>query len=122
MIRPVRSRRPVAPMVLAAVVAGCALLAGCGRHVATNDQSQKAFLDSVYSQAPGIGSYRTGLQLVSLGQAICGDLESGASVQELGDRLPLVEGNVTLPPGDLGVVISAAVDVMCPKFRKLLGA
>ena len=109
-------------MVLAAVVAGCALLAGCGRHVATNDQSQKAFLDSVYSQAPGIGSYRTGLQLVSLWQAICGDLESGASVQELGDRLPLVEGNVTLPPGDLGVVISAAVDVMCPKFRKLLGA
>jgi hypothetical protein len=58
--------------------------------------------------------------LISLGQAICSDLESGASVQELGDRLPLVEGNVTLPPGDLGIVISAAVDVMCPKFHKLL--
>jgi hypothetical protein len=56
-----------------------------------------------------------------LGQAICGDLASGASVEELGDRLPLVEGNVTLPPGDLGVVIAAAVGVMCPKFKKLLG-
>ena len=58
---------------------------------------------------------------MSLGQAICGDLESGASVEELGDRLPLVEGDVTLPPGDLGVVISAAVNVMCPKFDKMLG-
>jgi hypothetical protein len=97
------------------------LLAGCGGRVATSGPDQKAFLDSVYSQAPGIGSYRTGPQLVSLGQAICGDLESGASVEELGDRLPLVEGNVTLPPGDLGVVISAAVSVMCPKYDKLLG-
>jgi hypothetical protein len=115
MIRPVPSRRLVAAMSLAV------LLAGCGSHAATSSQSQKAFLDSVYSQAPGIGSYRSGPQLVRLGQAICGDLDSGASVQELGDRLPLVEGNVTLPPGDLGVVIAAAVDVMCPKFHKLLG-
>ena len=114
MIPAVPSRGLVAAMVLVGV------LAGCGHHVASGSPSQKAFLDSVYSQAPGIGGYRSASQLVSLGQAICGDLESGASVQELGDRLPLVEGNVTLPPGDLGVVISAAVDVMCPKFHKLL--
>jgi hypothetical protein len=115
MMRPVPFRRLVVATVLAA------LLAGCGGRVVTSDSDQKAFLDSVYSQAPGIGSYRSGPQLISLGQAICGDLESGASVEELGDRLPLVEGNVTLPPGDLGVVISAAVGVMCPKYDKLLG-
>ena len=120
-MRPVPSRRLVAAMSMAAVLGGGALLDGCGRHVATHDQSPKAFLDSVYSQAPGIGSYRTGAQLITLGQAICGDLESGASVEELGDRLPLVEGSVSLPPGDLGIVIAAAVDVMCPKFHKLLG-
>ncbi len=120
-MRPMPSRRLVAAMVAGVVLAGGGLLDGCGRHAVISDQSEKAFLDSVYSQAPGIGGYRTGPQLISLGQAICGDLASGASVEELGDRLPLVEGNVTLPPGDLGVVIAAAVGVMCPKFKKLLG-
>ena len=120
-MRPMPSRRLVAAMVAAVVLAGGGLLDGCGRHAVISDQSEKAFLDSVYSQAPGIGGYRTGPQLISLGQAICGDLASGASVEELGDRLPLVEGNVTLPPGDLGVVIAAAVGVMCPKIKKLLG-
>ena len=42
-------------------------------------------------------------------------------MQEVGDRVPLIEGNVSLPPGDLGVVISAAVSKLCPKFRSLLG-
>jgi hypothetical protein len=115
MMRPVPSRRLVAATLLAALVSGC------GGRAATGDHDQKAFLDSVYSQAPGIGSYRSGPQLVSLARAVCGDLESGASVQELGDRLPLVEGSVTLPPSDLGVVISAAVNVMCPQYDKLLG-
>ena len=105
-MRPMPSRRLVAAMVAAVVLAGGGLLDGCGRHAVISDQSEKAFLDSVYSQAPGIGGYRTGPQLISLGQAICGDLASGASVEEL---------------GDLGVVIAAAVGVMCPKFKKLLG-
>ena len=97
-----------------------ALLGSCGGPGATNAKAEERFLDSVYSRAPDIGSYRTGPQLLSLGQAVCQDLESGASVQEVGDRVPLVEGNVLLPPADLGVVISAAVAVLCPRFRKLL--
>jgi hypothetical protein len=104
----------VAPIVVAA------LAAGCGGRTVVGPNAQKAFLDSVYTQAPGISTYRSGAQLVSLGQAICGDLGSGASVEELGDRLPLVEGDVTLPPADLGVVISAAIGAMCPRFQKLL--
>jgi hypothetical protein len=42
-------------------------------------------------------------------------------VQEVGDRVPLVEGNVALPPADLGVVISAAAGVLCPKYQQRLG-
>ena len=84
-----------------------------------NEQADQQFLDSVYSQAPDIGSYRTSSQLVSLGQAICSDLSSGASVQQIGDRIPLVEGDVALPAIDLGAVISGAVNVLCPKFHKL---
>ncbi len=59
-MRPVPSRRLVAAMVAVVVLVGGGLLDGCGRHAVTNDQSEKAFLDSVYSQAPGIGGYRTG--------------------------------------------------------------
>ena len=53
MIRPVPFRRLVAATVLVA------LLTGCGDRVVTSDHEQKTFLDSVYSQAPGIGQYRS---------------------------------------------------------------
>ena len=109
---------------MAVVMVVCALagvLTGCGGHPTANPKATQAFLNSVYSNAPDISSYRSSRQLVSLGQVVCDDLESGASVQEVGDRVPLIEGNVSLPPGDLGVVISAAVSKLCPKFRSLLG-
>jgi hypothetical protein len=107
---------------MGAVLAACAMLAGCGSsRSTTSPKANQAFLNSIYSQAPDIGSYRSGLQLLSLGQVVCSDLESGASVQEVGDRVPIDEGNVALPPGDLGIVISAAVDQLCPQFHKLLG-
>jgi hypothetical protein len=111
----VRWRRMVA---LAGLVV---VLGGCGSARTTDVRTEQKFLNSVYSQAPDISSYRTSSQLVSLGQAICQDLEAGASVQEVGDRVPLVEGNVALPPADLGVVISAAAGVLCPKYRQRLG-
>jgi Protein of unknown function (DUF732) len=109
---------------VAAAVLVCGLVAflgGCGGHPTASPKATQAFLNSVYSNAPDISSYRSSRQLVSLGQVVCGDLESGASVQEVGDRIPLIEGNVSLPPGDLGVVISAAVGKLCPRFRSLLG-
>jgi hypothetical protein len=96
-------------------------LAGCGTGPATDIHAEEKFLNSVYTQAPDISSYRTSSQLLSLGEAICQDLEAGASVQEVGDRVPLVEGNVALPPADLGVVISAAAGVLCPKYQQRLG-
>lgn len=96
------------------------LAAGCGARAVANPQAEQKYLNYVYSQAPDISSYRTSPQLFSLGQAICDDLESGATVEEVGDRVPLVEGNVSMPPTDLGVVISSAVGVLCPKFHKLL--
>lgn len=96
-------------------------VAGCASHATTSPKADQAFIDSVYSQAPDIGNYRTGPQLLSLGQAICADLDSGATVEQVGDRVPLLEGSVLLPPDDLGVVISAAVNELCPKFHDLLG-
>ena len=122
-MRPVPRRRLVAAAtVTGLLLAGCAVLAGCGGSQPTaSPKEDQAFLNSVYSQAPDIGTYRSGSQLLSLGQAVCVDFESGASLEEVGDRVPIDEGNVALPPGDLGVVISAAVDQLCPRFHKLLG-
>jgi Protein of unknown function (DUF732) len=116
-------RLSAVPRLIVVIGAGGTLagsLAGCGGHATANPKANQAFLNSVYSNAPDISSYRTGKQLVSLGQVVCNDLESGASVQEVGDRIPLIEGNVLLPPSDLGVVISAAVSQLCPQFRSLL--
>lgn len=96
-------------------------LVACGSHSLASPKADQNFLNSVYSQAPDVGSYRTASQLVSLGQTVCADLRAGASVQQLGDRLPLGEGSVALPPADLGVVISSAVTIFCPNFAKLLG-
>ncbi len=109
------------------LLGGCAvLLAGlglsaCGGTAAPGHQQSQAFLNVVYSQAPDISTYRTGTQLISLGVAVCDDLRAGASVQQLADRLSLMEGSVALPPGDLGVVMSSAVATFCPQYRKLLG-
>ena len=109
--------------VLAALSLLGVLAAGCGSSAANPAASARAkqkFLDSVYGQAPDVGTYRTSTQLVSMGQAVCTDLSSGASVQEVADRMPLVEGNNPLPATDLGVVIFSAVKVFCPKYDKLI--
>jgi hypothetical protein len=106
--------------VVAAVLVLAFLGPSCGASGNLSGTVRQDFLNTVYSQAPDINSYRTGAQLVSLGQAVCTDLEAGAGVQQVADRVPLVEGNVTLPTGDLGIVIAAAVGSICPQFHKLL--
>jgi hypothetical protein len=115
-----RQARPGAFSVAPALLAASLGVAACGGASAASPKAEQHFLDSVYSQAPDISSYRTGPQLISLGQTVCSDLRAGASVEQLGDRLPLVEGSVALPPADLGAVISAAVKELCPQFTKLL--
>ena len=103
------------------VIALCLLVSACGGTGSATSQQDQAFLNEVDGQAPDISSYRTGSQLLSLGQAVCTDFESGASAQEVGDRIPLYEGSPLLPPADLGAVMSAAVDQLCPKYRSVLG-
>lgn len=115
-------RKPASCGLRAIWAGGLALLAaacGAGGPVLSAAAKQR-FLDSVYGQAPDISTYRTSTQLISMGQAVCADLSSGASVQVVADRVPLVEGGDPLPPTYLGVVIYSAVRDFCPKFDKLL--
>src|ERR1700678_2117960 len=69
-------RPPVAALLVVVLVAGC------GSHQSTSRAAEQAFVNSVYSQAPDIEGYRTGPQLLSLGQAICAAPKSGATIKQ----------------------------------------
>jgi hypothetical protein len=101
-----------AASVFAAVIAGC----GSGSSAAAN-AANRAFLSELHVAAPNINAYRSDLQLTRLGHAACDGFRSGASYQELADRLPLLEGRNPLPSADLGAVINAAVNAYCAQFR-----
>ncbi len=110
-----RSRGAPVAACLAAVVA---LGAGCARaESGASSALDSQFLSAVHSQASDVGGYRSDVQLVRLGHAACDAFRSGASYQQLADRLVLLEGHNPLPSEDLGTVITAAVDTYCPQYR-----
>lgn len=106
-------------LVGAAVGSGLALsLASCGSgNSQASTQANQDFLSSVHVAAPDVGAYRTDVQLARLGHAACDGFRSGASFQQLADRLVLLEGNNPLPSADLGAVINSAVTAFCPQFH-----
>ncbi len=98
-------------------VALLALLAGCGSAASARvaPPAQRAFLSEVHDSSADIGRYRSDTQLVQLGGAACDGFASGVSFQALADRLALEVGS--LPTSDLGTVILAAADHLCPAYR-----
>jgi len=93
------------------------ILAACGGGgSAVASQADQEFLSAVHVAAPDIGTYRSDVQLTRLGHAVCEDFGSGASYEQLADRLVLSEGSDPLPSEDLGAVINAAVTAYCPQF------
>jgi hypothetical protein len=75
------------------------------------------FLSAVHLADPNVSAYRTDVQLTRLGHAACDGFKSGASFQQLADRLVLLEGSNPLPSADLGAVIDAAATAYCPQFH-----
>ena len=98
------------------------LLAACGGGASAGPSSaDQAFLSAVHVDAPDIGTYRTDVQLTRMGHAVCEVFGSGASYEELADRMTLQEGSNPLPSEDLGAVVDAAVDAYCPQFTSRIG-
>jgi hypothetical protein len=116
----VRSGR-VAASVMAAVLGVAGSGCGGGAHSAAQRQAEGVFVSQVHAAAPDVGGYRSDAQLVRLGHAACDGFRSGVSYQQLADRLELTEGPNPLPAEDLGAVISAAVNELCPQYRSQLG-
>jgi hypothetical protein len=104
-----------------AVIALALFVTACGSPSPLATERDQAFLNEVHGAAPDIAGYRSNSQLVSLGEAVCTDFQSGATVQQVADRIPLYEGQPALPSDDLGAVMAAAVDQLCPKYHGVLG-
>jgi hypothetical protein len=112
------SRGPVLLVGMALASALTLSLGSCSSGNARGSaQADQDFLSAVHVAAPDIGAYRTDIQLARLGHAACDGFRSGASYQQLADRLVLLEGNNPLPSADLGAVIDSAVTAFCPQFH-----
>jgi hypothetical protein len=106
----------LATVALASLFVLC--LGSCGStHSQASAQATQDFLSAVHVAAPDVGAYRTDVQLTRLGHAACDGFRSGASYQQLADRLVLLEGSNPLPSADLGAVINSAVTSFCPQFH-----
>lgn len=82
---------------------------------------QQSFLLTVHGSAPDIESYRNDVELTRLGKAACDDLRSGASYQQVADRLGTTTGANRLPAADLGAVITSATTTYCPELANRAG-
>lgn len=113
-----RARR-WAPVLALGVLLEAAVLVGCGGGGVSSAklQAQDNFVSEVHAAAPLIGSYRSDVQLVRLGNAACDGFRSGASYQVIADRLTLNEGRKPLPPDALGAVMTSAVSALCPEYH-----
>ena len=110
---------PVATVACLAVMA----IAGCGGGSRpASEQADRSFLAVVHQNAPDVGTYRSDSQILELGHAVCGDLSSGATLLQVADRIATVDAANPLPSVDLGSVMSAAGEVLCPKYASLFGS
>ncbi len=88
-------------------------LGGCGGRSGPSPAAADAFLGAVHTADPAVNQVRSDRALLRLGEAVCAELSSGASFQTVADRL-LTSG---LPTGDIGALLSAAADDLCPRYR-----
>jgi hypothetical protein len=114
--------RGAAALGIVLLAGACLLAGGCGTTGASpaSQAASASFLSSVHNNAPDIGGYRSDVALIRMGHAACDGFRTGVSFQQLADRLVLIEGRHPVPTGDLGALITAAVDSFCPQYQSLV--
>ncbi len=116
--RPDRARWPLLLLAAGVLTVAGAACGSSGTSPAALAR-QHAFLAQVHDEVPAINQVRSDPGLVRLGSAVCSDFSSGVSFQALADRISLQDGN--LPTSDLGTVITAAAEHLCPSYRSQVG-
>jgi hypothetical protein len=77
--------------------------------------AERRFVEGVHQSTTDVGRFRTDSQLVKLGHATCDDLRAHAGLQQIADILEAT-GSPSLPPGEVGAIMSAAEDDLCPAY------
>jgi Protein of unknown function (DUF732) len=103
--------------VVAVVVLALGACGSSGPSPAVKAERQ-AYLSQVLDEDSSLGQLRTDTQLVNLGDAACSGFGAGESYPVLADRMSLSDGN--LSTADLGAVITAAAQDLCPKYSSLV--
>jgi hypothetical protein len=93
------------------------LIGGCGSAGSAPQTAgaQRAFLVSVHEQDPSVQQLRSDPQLLRLGSAACAGFASGVSFFSLADTMAV--NDAQLPTPDLGTIIKAAAEDLCPRYR-----
>ncbi len=112
---PLTARAPGRGVALALALVGAAAVGGCGSSASAPTAAQTAFLAAVHEQVPAIHQLRSDPQLLRLGSAACAGFASGVSFFSLADTMAVNDGQ--LPTADLGSVIEAAAEHLCPRYR-----
>lgn len=110
----------VAALAVAALAVAAALLAGCSG--GPSARATQAYLALVHQLSPDVGSYAGSTQLIHVGHAVCDDFSSGASAQQVADRVGSAGAGAALPSEDLGSVMRAAVETLCPRYSNVFGS
>lgn len=110
---------PLAPLagpaaLAVAVCAAAAVAAGCGASAGAGSAATLGYLQQLHGADPQINQARSDQSLVRLGQAACADFSSGVPFASVAEQLQSTAG---LSPEELGTVLTAAVDNLCPKYR-----
>jgi hypothetical protein len=100
-----------AALPLMLYVGGC----GSAHQSAARQAADQHFVDGVHESATDIGRYRSNSQLVKLGHATCDGFRANANNEQVAGLLERTGGS-TLPPEDLGAVMSKAVQYLCPAY------
>ncbi|MDA8282452.1 MAG: DUF732 domain-containing protein [Actinomycetota bacterium] len=100
--------RLVCGLTIAAALAGA-----CSGPSGPPPAASQAFLLAVHAAYPSVNQQRSDESLVRLGEAACAEFSSGASFTAVAGQLQ----SSGLAPEELGTLLTAAVDDLCPKYR-----
>jgi hypothetical protein len=97
-----------------------ALLGACGSSSSPGTAAaDQAFLAVLHSADPQINLERSNQALLRLGEAACAEFSSGASFASVADQLQA--GAAGLSTEDLGTLLTAAANDLCPRYRQAAG-
>jgi Protein of unknown function (DUF732) len=101
----------VVVLTLTALVVGCS----SGHQSAAARAVDQRFVDGVHESATDISKYRTDSQVTKMGHAACDGFRANANIEQIAGLLERTAPN--LPAGDIGAIISTAVNVLCPAYE-----